>query len=106
MATADEIQVEVVVARPDRQALCSLRLPTGTDAAGAVTRADLQATFPDIELQACKLAVWGRPVAADHVLADGDRVEVLRPLELDPRDARRELAKDGQFMGTSKQDDD
>jgi len=102
MAPADEILVEVVVARPDRQALCSLRLPAGTDAAGAVKQADLQSKFPEIEWRACKLAIWGRPVAGNQVLGDGDRVEVLRPLQLDPRDARRQLAKDGQFMGTSK----
>ena len=106
MATADEIQVEIVVAMPDRQVLRSLRLPVGTDALGAVTKADLQSRFPDLDLKACRLAVWGRPVAGSHVLAEGDRVEVLRPLQLDPRDARRELAREGQFMGTSKQDDD
>jgi len=106
MASADEIAVEVVVAMPDRQELCGLRLPAGTDAAGAVQRAGLRSKFPEINWSNSKLAVWGRIVSADYLLKDGDRVEVIRPLELDPRVARRALARDGQFMGTSKRDED
>ena len=37
-----------------------------------------------------QFAVWGRPVALDHALKDGDRLEVLRPLRVDPKVARRE----------------
>ena len=36
------------------------------------------------------VAVWGRKVLPHHVLRDGDRVEVLRPLRVDPKLARRE----------------
>ena len=35
-------------------------------------------------------AVWGKPVEPLHVLKDGDRLEVLRPLRVDPKVARRE----------------
>ncbi len=35
-------------------------------------------------------AVWGKPVEPSHVLKDGDRLEVLRPLRVDPKVARRE----------------
>ena len=35
-------------------------------------------------------AVWGKPVQSDHVLSEGDRLEVLRPLRVDPKVARRE----------------
>lgn len=106
MATAEEISVEVVAAMPDRQELCRVRLPAGANAAAALELAGLQSRFPDIPWPDCELAIWGRPVGANEVLRDGDRVEVLRPLELDPRDARRELAREGQFMGTSKYDED
>ena len=35
-------------------------------------------------------AVWGKPVEITHTLKDGDRLEVLRPLRVDPKVARRE----------------
>jgi len=37
-----------------------------------------------------RIGVWGKPVAADRVLAEGDRLEVYRPLTVDPKVARRE----------------
>ena len=35
-------------------------------------------------------AVWGKPVESTLTLQDGDRLEVLRPLRVDPKVARRE----------------
>ena len=101
MARADPISVEVVVATRDRQELVALTIGGDATAADALARSGLAARFPEMNLDDSRLAVWGRPVAADHVLRDGDRVEVLRPLLIDPRDTRRELAKDGQVMGTT-----
>jgi putative ubiquitin-RnfH superfamily antitoxin RatB of RatAB toxin-antitoxin module len=105
MAIAEEISVEVVVAVPDRQELCSLRLPKGASVASALEAAGVQSRFPEIEWTHCRLALWGTPVGAGRALRDGDRVEVLRPLRLDPRDARRELARDGQYMSTTRSDE-
>jgi putative ubiquitin-RnfH superfamily antitoxin RatB of RatAB toxin-antitoxin module len=39
---------------------------------------------------ACTLAVWGRKAAVDQPLREGDRLEWLRPLRVDPKLARRE----------------
>lgn len=38
----------------------------------------------------CEVGIWGRRAALTHVLRDGDRVEVARPLRVDPKVARRE----------------
>ena len=37
--------------------------------------------------------VWGRPVSSEHVLKDGDRLELYRPLQVDPKVARRQRFK-------------
>ena len=100
MASADTIAVEVVVALRERQEIVRLMLPEGATAAEALRRANLAEAFPEIEFGHCALAVWGRPAAGSQVLRAGDRVEVLRPLKIDPRDARRELAKTGKSMST------
>lgn len=38
-------------------------------------------------------SVWSRPVALTHVLRDLDRIEILRPIKVDPKVARRERFK-------------
>ena len=37
-----------------------------------------------------RIGVWGKPVSADRVLVEGDRLEVYRPLTVDPKVARRQ----------------
>jgi putative ubiquitin-RnfH superfamily antitoxin RatB of RatAB toxin-antitoxin module len=46
----------------------------------------------------CPLGVFGRVVADDYGVQAGDRVEIYRPLEREPREARRELAARGLTM--------
>jgi putative ubiquitin-RnfH superfamily antitoxin RatB of RatAB toxin-antitoxin module len=48
------------------------------------------ADFAAQQAQQWHTAVWGKPVEALHVLQDGDRLEILRPLRVDPKVARRE----------------
>ena len=44
---------------------------------------------PDAELGG-KVGIWGHPAGPDSLLCDGDRVEIWRPLRIDPKLARRE----------------
>jgi hypothetical protein len=39
------------------------------------------------------IGIWGRACAPGTLLADGDRVEIYRPLTMDPNEARRLRAK-------------
>jgi putative ubiquitin-RnfH superfamily antitoxin RatB of RatAB toxin-antitoxin module len=71
-----------------------LDLPEGSRVQWALEQSGIQAAFSDIpELLArgdlC-LGIWGRSCSADQVLADQDRVEIFRPLRVDPKVARRE----------------
>lgn len=67
----------------------ALTLPGGATVADAVRASGLQARYPDFDLGALPTGVWGSFRAADHPLADGDRVELYRPLSVDPMEARR-----------------
>ena len=96
------IAVEVVYALPTRQLLLPLRVPAGTTALEAVKRSDIETQFEGLDASRCTLGVFGRKVDADHVLADGDRVEIYRPLTADPKEVRRQLARIGKTMGKSQ----
>ena len=67
-----------------------LQLPHASRLVDAVRESGLLAGMPDDEVDALETGVWGRKQAADHLLRDGDRVELYRPLKVDPKVARRE----------------
>ncbi len=82
------LRVEVVLAWPDRFVSRTLRLPEGATVADALIAAALAEATPGMPC-----AVHGNVAAPTQRLHDGDRVEVLRPLRADPKDARRRRAK-------------
>lgn len=65
-----------------------LQLPDGATAADALRASGWLEQFKDVE--GLSLAIWGRRCAGTHVLREGDRLELLRPLRVDPKVARRE----------------
>ncbi|MGJ7563600.1 RnfH family protein [Variovorax sp. GB1R11] len=68
-----------------------LRLAPGTTVADAVKASGLSRQFPDLDWRhATTPGIWGRAVEWDQALKAGDRVELCRPLEVDPKVARRE----------------
>lgn len=88
---APEIEVVVAYAPGPRQVLERvLRLPAGSTVAQALQASGLAALCPELDLAHAPLGIWGRKATKDQVLRDRDRVEVYRPLRVDPKVARRE----------------
>jgi putative ubiquitin-RnfH superfamily antitoxin RatB of RatAB toxin-antitoxin module len=93
------VQIEVACATPARQTVLQVSVPPGTTARRAVNVSAIADDFPDLDIEACRLGVWGEVVPDDRRVVTGDRVEIYRPLAMDPRDARRQRAAAGQTMG-------
>ncbi|WP_421911383.1 RnfH family protein [Marinobacter sp.] len=89
------IRVEVAFARPDRQEIISLSVEEGTTAVEAVKRSGIVAIFPEVDPESDDMGVFGKVIKnpSAHELRDGDRVEVYRPLQIDPKQARLNRAK-------------
>jgi putative ubiquitin-RnfH superfamily antitoxin RatB of RatAB toxin-antitoxin module len=87
------IHIEVACALPDRQLVKALSVEAGCTAQQAVVLSGLGEAFPELALAECKLGIFSQIIDASHVLAEGDRVEIYRPLLLDPKEARRQRAK-------------
>lgn len=79
-----KLRIEVVRALPRRQDLVALELAAGSTVRTALAAAGLSAVHA--------VGIYGRRVALDTPLADGDRVEVYRPLQAEPQAARRRRA--------------
>ena len=87
----DAIAVTVCFSGAARQCEeVALQLPNGSTVVDAIRKSRVLAEVPDTEVDALQAAVWGRKQAFDHPLRDGDRVELCRPLKVDPKMARRE----------------
>ena len=100
------IRVEVVFALPALQILQTVSLCDGATVADAIEAAGLVTRFPQESIDALATGIWGRVVPREHRVQDGDRVEVYRPLELDPRDMRRRLAAAGRTMRRASDSDE
>lgn len=90
--------VEVAMAMPNKQQLARLEVASDTTATQAVAQADLPSLFPELPaslFQQLELGIFGKVLRhpQDYRLRDGDRVEVYRPLIIDPKDARRRRAR-------------
>lgn len=89
------MRVEVAYARPDDQRLIALEVSPGTTAADAVRASGLPELFPETDPTSAPLGIFSQPCKPEHVLRAGDRVEIYRPLQVDPKEARRLRARRG-----------
>ena len=97
---ADRIEVEVVYALPERAWRVPLRLPAGSTALDAFEASGLRQRIPELDQGEPELGVFAHPCVPERVLQAGDRVEVYRPLLIDPKDARRlRAAESGDALG-------
>ncbi|MGM0634025.1 MAG: RnfH family protein [Pseudomonadota bacterium] len=93
------IEIEVAWAEPGRQWLRALSVTPGTTARQAVRQSGIEQDWPKVDAGSAPLGVFSRrldgrlqPAAEEYQLQSGDRVEIYRPLEIDPKQARRQRA--------------
>lgn len=94
-ADAQIIEVEVAFALPQEQRIIALQVQSGTTALEAVRQSGILEAYPMIDINTAVMGIFSRvldgkstPLPQDHVLAPGDRVEIYRPLQLDPKQVR------------------
>lgn len=93
MAEAAMLQCEVAYALPDRQHVIALTLPPGSTAQDALIQSGLIGLYPGIAAGPVAIGIFGKVVTPQYLLQEGDRVEIYRPLAVDPRAARRARVK-------------
>lgn len=89
-----DVAIEVAYAGPEGQVVLPLTVPAGTTAWQAVELA-LPALPAGMSPDPARLGVFAKKVAADRIMEEGDRLELYRPLILDPMEARRRRAARG-----------
>ena len=87
------IEIEVAYALPWSQILRHLKVPFGTSAEQAVQFSGIREVFPEIDLLHNSLGIFGKLVKPEAILRNHDRVEIYRPLPVDPKEKRRRRAE-------------
>jgi putative ubiquitin-RnfH superfamily antitoxin RatB of RatAB toxin-antitoxin module len=91
-ASARFIEVEVVYAKAEEQALVCLKLIVGATVEAAIVASGLLDRFPEIDLDVNKVGIFGCICNLDRSLKRNDRVEIYHPLLHDPKDSRKQRA--------------
>ncbi|KTD62555.1 RnfH family protein [Legionella spiritensis] len=88
------INVELIYIASD-QVVTHLRMTVaeGTTVGEAIARSGLVASHP--ETSDLPVGVFSRTVSGDTILKNGDRMEIYRPLTIDPKQKRRDRARSG-----------
>ena len=86
------LHIEVACADAGDVIILPVEVPQGTTVREAVDKSGIGQKKPDIDLKTSKIGVYGKLCGMDTVLKDGDRVEIYRPLIVDPKEARRRRA--------------
>ncbi len=93
------IPIEVAYATPTRQLIIAMEVPLGTTAYEAVIRSGITDEFEEINPDKDPMGIFskvldgkGKPLPKDYQMQERDRVEIYRPLIIDPKQARRQRA--------------
>lgn len=87
------IEIEVAYATPLKQVIIALTVPAGSTILAAIRLSGILQQFPEIDLACQPVGVFSKKRALTDVLQAGDRIEIYRPLTIDPKEARRAKAK-------------
>lgn len=84
------IKIEVAYATPALQKIISLNVPKGTSVFDAACESGIEKFFPEINYEAIDMGVFGKVVKKpkEQEIRSGERVELYRPLIIDPKQAR------------------
>lgn len=102
----ENLKVEVAFATPEKQFLKAFDLAPGTSIEMAIESSGIKSAFPGVDFARLDVGIWGKVATRRDTVRDGDRIELYRPLPVDPRNARRQVANAGGFMGTHRASND
>lgn len=87
------IQIEVAYATPHKQIIIPISVAPGSTIAAAIAISRICEQFPEINLDKQKVGVFSQSKQLTDLVQAGDRIEIYRPLTIDPKEARRAKAK-------------
>ena len=86
------VKIELVYVAKDRTTVqIKMNIKQGSTVAEAIMESGIYKSHP--EARDLPVGIYAKQVSLETVLKDGDRIEIYRPLALDPKEKRRQRAK-------------
>ncbi|MBL4584754.1 MAG: RnfH family protein [Pseudomonadales bacterium] len=88
------INIEVAYATPDKQLILTLSVPADCSVYDAAVASGMDKKFPEIDIESCKMGIFSKMVSKPKLqtLNPNDRIELYRPLLIDPKETRKKRA--------------
>ena len=93
------IRVEVIYATPESQQIISIEVESGSTIQACINQSGVLTEYPEINLDEAKVGIFSQVKPLQHVVVEGDRIEIYRPLIADPKDVRRKKAAEAKLKG-------
>jgi putative ubiquitin-RnfH superfamily antitoxin RatB of RatAB toxin-antitoxin module len=87
------LNIEVIYAKAGDAQIVAMRVKTDVTVRQAIEQSNILQRYPEIDLKLNKVGIFSKITELDTRLADGDRIEIYRPLIVDPMEARRRRAE-------------
>lgn len=83
------MKVEVVYGTAEKQTLIEIMLHEGATVAEAIQQSQIATLWPEINFEQQRVGIFGKFVTMDAIVKPYDRIEIYRPLIIDPKEARK-----------------
>lgn len=99
MASVSTVRVQVAYALAERQVVLTVAVPADATIERAIRASGIIDCFPEIDLARQAVGVFGARAELADTIRAGDRIEIYRPLQVDPKEARRRRAEHKRTKG-------
>ena len=98
MVDEKHITVEIAYALPEQQLIITIQIPERSSIENAIQTSGILQRFPEIDLNMNKVGIFGKLAKLETSLRDMDRIEIYRPLIVDPKAVRRNRAENAKAL--------
>ncbi|MEE9326454.1 MAG: RnfH family protein [Cocleimonas sp.] len=95
---AEQIDVELVYALPEKQRLLSFAVDKGVTVKDVVEQSGILERYPELDIDTMKVGLFGKLTKMSQIMRTKDRVEIYRPLIADPKEVRKRRAAEGKNL--------
>ena len=92
-ATLAFVEVEIVYGKIGGAQVIRQQVPNNATLRQAIEQSGILEMYPDIDLDSNKVGIFSRKRELHDLVHAGDRIEIYRPLKVDPKEARRRRAR-------------
>src|SRR3990167_9698547 len=92
-ANKHQMIIEVAYSAFQTQSILTIHVKRGITIEEAIHHSGILTLFPEIDLTQLNVGIFGSQCALTDIVYEGDRIEIYRPLLIDPKEARRAKAK-------------